>query len=185
MGYCICAELLAGKMSSCAKLGEFFLLQKSPAHKTKDMWVWVFSSSQLINNKLWKWWFHLWQSYVQEWTSLIFLMRILQTRHFENGLMEIRIFFIASLETCCPFNCCLCFLSPNFPVENILLILCSNLTIFLLSGLVRKVGVQMEIKKSCKFVCRESFYGATLVGQWQLLLQQLKKYRTSLCIMTS
>lgn len=46
--------------------------------------------------------------------------------HAEKGLMEIYIFFIVALKSCCPSDCCLCSLSPDSLVENILLILCSN-----------------------------------------------------------
>lgn len=78
--------------------------------------------------------------------------------------MEKYIFFIVSVKRCCPSNCCLCFLSSGIPVENILLIMCSNIFIFL-SGLVRKVGMQMEFKKREDLFSGYLFYGATHVGQ--------------------
>lgn len=46
--------------------------------------------------------------------------------HAKKDLVEIYIFFIAVLNSWCPSDCCLCSMSPDSLVENILLILCSN-----------------------------------------------------------
>lgn len=108
-----------------------------------------------------------------EWTDLIFLLRIFQTRTFDDSPIEIYIFFTGSLISCCPSNCCLCLFSSNIPFENIGLILCWNISIFFLSGLVRKVGIEMEIKNPASLLLGYLSFGAELGESW-LLLQQLK-----------
>lgn len=185
MGYCICRELLAGKMSSCTKLGNFSSPKResSPWNKRSlSLGIFLFSAYQQQSLEM----------MVSHMTIICSRMNLAHLLHedlpnqahwgWPDG--NLYIFFIAYLKSCCPCNCGLCFLSPNTPVENILLILCSNLSIFLLCGLVWKVGIQMELTKYANLFSGCLFYGATLIGQWQLLLQQLKKYRTSLCITT-
>lgn len=146
-------------------LGYFLPPKLITACETKDIWVRIFSSSQLINNKLWKRWFHVWHMLKNDWTQFIFLMRIFQTIHFEDGLMEIYIFLIASWKTCCYSNG-LCFLTSNVWIENILLILHSNFSIILLYGFVWQVRLQREIKNSANFFSEYLFYQTTPIGQW-------------------
>lgn len=150
------------KLAHALILGYFLPPKLSPSCETKNIWAWKFSSSQLINNKFWKWWFHVWHMLKSEWTQLIFLMTIFQTIHFEDGLIKIYIFLIASWKTCCPSNC-LYFLTSNIWIENILLILHSDLSIILFYGFSWKVRLQREIKN---FFSEYLFYQATPIGQW-------------------